>query len=99
MLNALCPAQIAHVHQPVDAVFTLDESAKSVRLRTRPSTVDPIGYFSCSRSHGFDSSCFSPSEMRRSFEFTLSTTHSISSPTFTSFEGCFMRLDHDISLT
>src|SRR6267154_5445187 len=68
-------------------------------LRTRPSTVEPMGYFSCRRSHGFDSSCFRPREMRRSLEFTLSTTHSISSPTLTSFEGCFMRLDHDISLT
>src|SRR5437764_1171269 len=49
---------------------------KSVRLRTRPSTLAPTGYFSISESHGFAASCRIPSEIRRSVGFTFSTTHS-----------------------
>src|SRR5438045_1234404 len=67
------------------------KAPKSVRLRTRPSTVEPTGYFSCSVSQGLVSSCFRPSEMRRSPGFTLITTASTSWPTLTSFEGCFIR--------
>src|SRR6201997_294405 len=62
------------------------KAPKSVRLRTRPSTVMPTGNFSCSESQGFDASWRMPREMRRSVGFTLSTTHSTWSPTLTSFE-------------
>src|SRR5581483_9648568 len=66
---------------------------KSVRLRTRPSTVEFTGYLSCRDSQGLVSSCFMPSEMRRSWGFTFRTTHSTLSFTLTILEGCFMRLD------
>src|SRR5258708_557840 len=64
------------------------KAPNSVRLRTRPSTVAPTGYLSCSVSHGLDASCRMPSDIRRSVGLTLRTTHSTSSVTLTSFDGC-----------
>ena len=72
---------------------------KSVRLRTRPSMMAPIGYLSSSCSHGFSCSCFMPSEMRRSFGLTLRMMVSTSSPGLTIFDGCFIRFDQVISET
>src|ERR1017187_756962 len=75
------------------------KAPKSVRLRTRPSMMAPIGYFSSSCSQGLSCSCFMPSEMRRSFGLTLRMIVSTSSPGLTSFDGCFIRLDQVISDT
>ena len=49
---------------------------KSVRLRTRPSTLAPTGYFSMSESQGFAANCRIPNEILRSAGLTLNTTQS-----------------------
>src|SRR5438034_965599 len=60
---------------------------------------EPTGYLSARSCHGLVSTCLSPSEMRRAVGSTPSTIASTVSPTLRSFDGCFTRLLHDISLT
>jgi len=61
------PAQVADVNQSVDSVSISMKSAKTRSgCVTRPSTVAPTGYLSCSVSQGLEASCRMPSEMRRS---------------------------------
>ena len=73
------------------------KTPKLVMLLTSPLTCVPIGYFSSISDHGFGSICFMPSEILRLPSSTSSTIASTMSPRFTSFEGCFTRLVHDIS--
>ena len=78
---------------------TSTKAPNSVRFRTLPVMVVPIGYFSDSSCHGLLSTCLRPSEMRRAPGSTPSTIASTVSPTLRIFDGCLTRLLHDISLT
>ena len=73
------------------------KAPKLVRLRTRPVSFVPTGYFVSKSSQGFGCSCFSP---RDSFWLSLSisrTTASITSSLATTFDGAIFRRVHDIS--
>ena len=71
----------------------------SAMLRTLPVTIVPTGYFSAVSSHGSGCACFIPSDTRRSLGLMSSTTTSTASPTFTSFDGCWIFLFQLISET
>ena len=72
---------------------------KSVMFLIFPSMVVPMGYFSATRSQGFGSTCFIPSEMRLLFESMFRTTHSTRSPTDRILLGFLILRVHDISDT
>ena len=78
-----------------DSIST--NAPKDVRFRTTPSNCVPVGYLAGSASHGSSSICFIPREIFSSCISTFNTTASISSPMFTSLEGCRMLRVHDIS--
>src|SRR5256886_8305871 len=71
----------------------------SAMFRTLPVTTVPTGYFSAVSSQGSGWACLIPSETRRSLGLMSSTTTSTSSPTLTTFDGCWIFLFQLISET
>src|SRR5713226_5497767 len=71
----------------------------SAMFRTLPVTTVPTGYFSAISSQGSACACLIPNETRRSLGLMSSTTTSTSSPTLTTFEGCWIFLFQLISET
>src|SRR5439155_776848 len=69
----------------------------SMSRSTRPRSSVPTGYVSPIRSHGSSCACFRPSEMRLFSASTLRIRTSTSSPFFTTSDGCWTRLVHDMS--
>src|SRR5262249_12225208 len=78
---------------------TSTNAPNSVRLRTLPWILEPIGYLSARSCHGLLSTCFRPSEMRRAVASTPGTNAPPLSPQFRDLDGSLARLVHDISET
>src|SRR5262249_56141146 len=66
---------------------TPTNAPNSVRLRTLPWILEPIGYLSARSCHGLLSTCFRPSEMRRAVASTPSTIALVYSRTLAHFDG------------
>ena len=99
MLHPLRPAQIANMHQPVDAVFDLDEGAEVGEVADAPFdrsarrilVLQAIPWIGLQLLHSQRNAPL----IRIDAENDVSTW----SPDFTNFDGCFMRFDQVISET